>query len=541
MSLLEFFKSKPLLRDIVILFGLTLIFHWPIFSSGFFNTDDGSLLIIRAGAFFKSFSDLHIPVRLTENLNYGYGYPIFNFFYPGFFYLTEAFHLFGLGLVESVKSSILVLGFLGTFGMYLLSHRVTANRLASLTAATFFLFSPYHIIDLYRRGSFGELFALAIIPFVTLGIFNYLKHKSRTSFLLAVFSTVLVIIGHNSLSLILIPFAYIFGLVFSGFNKLSIKRLVSIAIFSTLLSSTFWLPAIFETRYTVQSQVQISDYVRHFPSLSSLLIDVPFLASMLRTGSNAFPISTFLILFSIVSVWFFFKDHHNKPWRIKMLTSLAVIAVSIYFVTPLSGMFWKYFALDKLVQFPWRFLSLTIFATSIMIGLTVSYIKKPNKVLFILPVLILLFYLPQIIVTKNSNPDEYYLTNDSTTVNQSELSTLWFDRNTNMRQPELIKADKTFQVQNLKHKTQSITFEINLENSALITVNKMYFPHWTLKINGKIKPIEYKSNGLINFDVDKGKNFIELNFVDTKLRIFANTVSLFSVIILLFLFIRKRI
>lgn len=541
MSLLEFFKSKPILRDITIIIILTIIFHWPLFLSGFFNTDNGSLLIIRAGAFFKSFSDLHIPVRIVENLNFGYGYPIFNFFYPGFFYLTEGFHLLGLSLVVSVKSSIIFLGFIGSLGIYLLLYKVTTNRLASITAATFYLFSPYHIIDLYRRGSFGELFALAFIPYVTLGICNYLKKKDGSSFLMAVFSTTLVVIGHNSLALILIPSAYVFGLMLSGFKKVALKSIVLIAIFSILLSATFWIPAIFESRYTIQSQVQISDYTRHFPSLISLLFDLPFLSSILKPSSNSFPISTFLVISSILSLWIFLKDHHNKPWRIKILTSLVVIAISIYFITPLSMIFWKYLALDKLVQFPWRFLSLTTFATTILLALTISYFKKPNKIVFILPVLILLFYLPQIKVNRNSYPDGYYLTNDSTTLNQSELSTLSFDRNINSRPSELIKSDKPNQLQKLKQKTQSISFETDLQDRSHITVNKMYFPDWTLAVNGEHKPIEYKSNGLINFELEKGKNTVELNFVDTKLRIFANAISLLSLIIIVILIRKKRL
>ncbi len=292
----DFLKSKSQVRDIVIIVLAVIIFHWPLFSNGFFQTDDGTLLIIRAGAFLNSFSDLHIPVRIVENLNYGYGYPIFNFFYPGFFYLTEAFHLLGLGLIVSIKASILLLAITGAIGMYLLSQQITNYRLASISAAFFYLFSPYHILDLYKRGSFGELFALAFIPFVTLGIIDYLQKKRKMSLAIAVISTSLVIVGHNTLSIILLPSAYIFGLLFSGFNFANIKKILLVFAFGITVPAFFWVPAIFESIYTVQSKIKIADYTQHFPSLHSFFSDIPFLSPIIRSESNSFPVSIFISL-----------------------------------------------------------------------------------------------------------------------------------------------------------------------------------------------------------------------------------------------------
>src|SRR6266498_4351646 len=68
----------------IILFSLPAIL--PLLHPGFFSTDDGEWMIIRLSAFYPAFADGQFPVRFMERLNFGYGYPVAEFLYPGIMY-----------------------------------------------------------------------------------------------------------------------------------------------------------------------------------------------------------------------------------------------------------------------------------------------------------------------------------------------------------------------------------------------------------------------------------------------------------------------
>ena len=70
---------------------------------GFFISDDGGWMIIRLSALFQSLREGQFPVRFLGRLNYGYGYPVANFLYPGFLYIGSLIHVLGFSFVDSVK------------------------------------------------------------------------------------------------------------------------------------------------------------------------------------------------------------------------------------------------------------------------------------------------------------------------------------------------------------------------------------------------------------------------------------------------------
>jgi len=541
MLIKAFNKNREIICGFLFILFINILFSWPLLSAGFFNTDDGNLMLIRAGAFFKSFSDFHIPVRIADNLNYGYGYPIFNFFYPGFFYLSEFFHLLGFGLQASVKISIFTLGLIGSVGIYLLSSKFSKNSLISITVTTFYIFAPYKIIDLYKRGSFGEIFVFAFVPFITLGIIGYLQNKRKLSFVSSVVASVMVIIGHNTLALILLPAAYLAGFIFTNWSYKNILALIKIFLLSLLISASFWVPALFERIYTLQPQILIARYVEHYPDVFSLLIDLPFITHISSSGEKSYPISTVAIIFSLLGLIIFFLDHHNKNWRIKFLSAFSLFCISIFFITPISAKIWEIFSIDKLVQFPWRFLSLTTFSSTLILILVLTYFKKITNIYLILIIGLTIFlYFPQIQVEKNNYPDEYYLTNDSTTVNQSELSTIWFNKELKSRPNSLITSPQSVIVENLSQKTQLISFTIVSDDAAFITVNKMYYPGWKLFINGSESEINYQTDGLINFKIINGRSDVKLEFVDTKVRTVSNVLSILGCLLIIVYFIKLQ-
>ena len=98
--------------------------------------------------------DGQIPCRWVPDMGYGYGYPLFNY-YPAFpYYLAEIFYLLGFSFINSIKIFfILGLVFSGVFA-YLLGKELWGEY-GGLVTAAFYIFAPYHAVDVYVRGALG--------------------------------------------------------------------------------------------------------------------------------------------------------------------------------------------------------------------------------------------------------------------------------------------------------------------------------------------------------------------------------------------------
>ena len=112
-----------------------------LFNPGFFQSDDGEWMIIRFASFYSALRDGQFPVRYLSSLNYGYGYPVANFLYPGFMYLATLIHVLGFGFVESIKI-VLGLSMVGSaiFCYFWLSRFF--DRFSSFVGSLFYLYTP---------------------------------------------------------------------------------------------------------------------------------------------------------------------------------------------------------------------------------------------------------------------------------------------------------------------------------------------------------------------------------------------------------------
>src|SRR3990167_5281118 len=129
---------------IVILLLLVIPAVWFLLLPGFFESDDGEWMVIRFSAFYQSLVDGQFPVRFLGRLNYGYGYPVANFLYPGFMYLAAPLQALGFGFVNSIKI-IMIISMLGggLFAFAWLSK--VFDRSSALVGGVFYTYTPYHL------------------------------------------------------------------------------------------------------------------------------------------------------------------------------------------------------------------------------------------------------------------------------------------------------------------------------------------------------------------------------------------------------------
>lgn len=473
--------------------------------SGFFQSDDGEWMVIRFSAFHQALRDGQFPVRFLSRLNYGYGYPVANFLYPGFMYFGEIFKFFGFGFVETIKI-VLGLSMVGSSVFTYLWLSRSFGNWPAFVGSLLYLYAPYHLFDLYKRGSVGEVLALCIVPFV-------LWQIERKSFLWVSLGIAFLVLSHNTLSLIFI-FLIILYLITRGLGS-TIYSLLSI-ILGLGLSAFFWVPAVFDLRYTVFYKTQISEWNNYFASLSMVGI---------------LPILVFM--------WYLLKLRfvNNRTVKLMFFGGFTFLLLSI----PISYFVWEFLPVS-FVQFPFRFLSVVILATSFLVAFLLSEIKGRNKFLLGIMLLIVGFVFsfsymkPQVFFDKG---DSYYSTNEATTTVKNEYMPIWVKNNPPEHLQEKVKITNG-ELKNLEVKSNRISFTTTSTAPVLATINTVYFPGWSVTVDGIEVSIDYKSKGFIQIDVPKGQREIVASFSETPVRTTSDIISVGSALILLAMVFKKR-
>ena len=193
----DFFKKHVALLTLSCLMILSIPVILGIVHAGFFVSDDGNWMVIRFSAFYEALRSGQFPVRFLARLNNGFGYPVSNFLYPLFMYLGSPIHVLGFSFVNTVK---IVLGLSLVFSSIFtfLWLRKFFDNASSFLGAVFYTLYPYHLYDVYIRGSVGEVLALSIVPFI-------LWQIERRSIIFTSFGIGFLILSHNTLALLFLP------------------------------------------------------------------------------------------------------------------------------------------------------------------------------------------------------------------------------------------------------------------------------------------------------------------------------------------------
>jgi len=485
----------------------------PLLHPGFFQSDDGEWMIIRFSSFYQSFVDGQFPVRFLTRLNFEYGYPVANFLYPGFMYLGVPIHILGIGFVDTIKIIFGVSMIGSAIFCYLWLSRFF-DKLSSLVGALFYLYTPYHLFDLYKRGSIGEVLAIGILPFI-------LWQIERKSFFWVSIGIAFLIISHNTLAVLfsgLIILYMSLNIYISKEKKELLKKFLLIMMFGLGISSFFWIPAFFELQYTVFSQTQISEWSNYFADINLIGFSIIFVLFL----------TVVFMVTSIIKV----KKHRLT------LVFFIVGLVSVFFSSSLSTSLWNILPVS-FIQFPFRMLSLTIVSVSFLAACIVSSSPKKLKIPIAVISLIILTFSAKPFLTPSEFFDKgegFYSTNMDTTTVKNEYMPKWVKQKPIERfaeKVEVVSGDG--EVKNLSYNSKRVTFNLDAGSVIRVRVNTVYYPGWDAIVNNQKVEVDYTNEkGVIELMIPKGESNIELKFSETPLRLFADLLSIISILFLVF-------
>lgn len=532
----KFGLSKAI--TLYIVFGLFFcaVVCAPYFHAGYFPTHDGEWAVVRAGEMFREIRDHQFPARYSGVLNFGYGYPLFNFAYPFPYYAATLLHVFKIGFVDSIKIIFVGSVFISFFGMFALSTRFWKNSAAGIISAVLYVLLPYHLVDLYVRGSIGEAVSFALYPLLLLCCISILEKKNVgfSVFSLAGLSAVLITTHNIAAVYFGIIFIVYLGALFIAKKHRAAFITLGAFIWGGAIASFFFIPALLEKGNIRLSKIPIADRSLYYVSIPKLLISSWGYGT--PTDNNPFtyqlgiPQILGFILGSIVSL------RSKDPYRI---ISLAFILLSILFLLmmfPFMSFLWKLPLLSD-INYPWTLLLPLGFLMCLLAGAGAKT-KYGAVIAALLVVGTIVLYLswatPGQVVNRG---DAYYLTNPATTTSSNELMPLWVGKD-----PTSLFKDKVGvkgRVDNLLYSSRLIAFDVTVQAPQQVIVNQIYYPGWSAYVDNNKQNISYKNpSGVMKVSVPQGKHKVLLRFSETKPRLFADMVSLLAAIALVGLGLR---
>ncbi|OGH04056.1 MAG: hypothetical protein A2W22_00320 [Candidatus Levybacteria bacterium RBG_16_35_11] len=496
-------KRKVKYLVLILIMILTIPTIWGLIHSGFFPSDDGNWMVIRFSAFYEALREGQFPVRFLVRLNNTYGYPVSDFLYPLFMYLAVPIHVLGFSFVSSIKILFGISMIFSTVFSYLwLRKKFTI--LASLVGSLTYTYFPYHLFDLYKRGSIGEILALAIVPFV----FWQIERKNLP---LTSLGIGLLILSHNTVALLFLPIIFIYMLLI----KIKIQKIILSFAISLGLSIFFWLPALYDSQFTIFSKTAVSEYSKYFVSFNDL---------------SLFGFISLLTLLLAIAI-LFLKRSRNFTYFFLVFIVFSFLSLS------LSQLVWGLIPFTGVIQFPFRLLSVVGLSCAYLIGYEVDFFKKNLKIIVSLIFLFLIFTSSKDFIYPKSfqyYPDSFYSTNLDTTTVRNEYMPRWV-----RSVPQSLPREKVeilegkAEISNLTNKG-NITFDIEAEQKSLISINTIYFPGWIVKVNSSKVPIDYEKSGLIQFNIEPGSHRVSVYFTETPIRLFADIISLIILVFVVY-------
>jgi hypothetical protein len=479
--------------------------------------------------------------RWVPLLARGFGYPVFNYYAPGTYYLALALQQTALTQIQAflVATALLILG--AGYGMYLMAAdllEAAPPRLrswAALLAAAAYMLSPYLLINAYIRGGYAEVGGQALLPWVFWSLRRLLRADHPVPYVLA-FALSLggVALSHNITLLFAAPTTLAYAL-FLVWRHRDVRRsawlLLGLAA-AAGVSAFFWLPLIAERGFLATSAYETAaafigahvwtwrtfmDWSWHFTYTSATPFRLGLVQALLAAAGFV------LIRRRPVEWWF---------WA-------AILAVSLLGISAIALPVWLRSDILLIAQYPWRLLIIAGVPLALFVsGIPLRFQRGWQQTAATLVALGLIIAANRPLLHQVAPHLPGDRTEDVAVIPQfeAELGTLgtsltgefiprWaeslpFD-------PAPPEAASPVAI-SLEHADPyNLQMQVTAAEPATVQFTSFYFPGWQAVLDGTaISPQPTSGRGLLSVDLPAGTHTLILKWRDTPVRLAANVLTL---------------
>lgn len=543
--------------DVILPVLAILLFTFPAVSEiaqkGYFPMDD-DLQAMRQLQMDKCVQDLQIPCRWVPDMGYGYGYPLFNFYPPGPYYIGQAVHWLGFSFLDTVKVLFILAFLVSGITMYLLAKEFW-GKLGGLVSAAFYIWAPYHAVDVYVRGAMNEMWAIAWFPGILWGIYKIIQDNKWKYVPVLAFFIGMSALSHNPMLMVFAPGAVLWTLFWVWRQKglLALPKLAVSGAWALGLAAFFTLPVLLEGKFVHLETLTggYFNYLAHFISLKQLFLERTWGFGPSQFGPNddaSFQIGHLHWITAIASL--------AVAWRLRKTAIVMSLTIVLFFLWSLGYTFllherstpiWQLVKPLEFLQFPWRFLTLTILGVSFLSGSIVLLGRQMGRFLIALVLIAAVVFL-----NKDYFRWEHYWpwVDDqhkfSGELWQLQITAGIFDylpiwaalppKDPPNGDAEFVQGKGEF---NRMKKTSNFQVfkKVDVqEDNSIFQINTFYFPGWRVWVDGRevaIDPTDDAELSRMRLELPKDSHQVIAKFTDTPIRALGNILSFISWLTLL--------
>ena len=326
------------------------------------------------------------PVRIYTEIYDGYGYGS-SLFYPDFFlYLPAVLCMLGLPLATSYNLFLLFINAVTLVLAWYSFSKITDSAEIGLIAALLYELCSYRMLDIYTRGSMGEMLALVFCPLALCGLHLIAKGKYHKWWILTLaFSGLLQSHILSFVLMVIVAAGYVIIRWKDFFKGKAIGALFFAAGTAILLNGWFLLPFLEASGVNVIAMLGTNGFWITDATLAQvfdvLLLNVGSTESFNGLAKDVLPKTPGITLIagSIIAVFVLILYREKIKNCRKQL--IGYLAAGIFFTWMVTNLFpWKFIEkIDVLssffskYQFIWRFNMLAVLFLSVAAAYGIYY------------------------------------------------------------------------------------------------------------------------------------------------------------------------
>ncbi len=540
-------NSSYMIGILLIVFTAFLAAHW-LFKPGYFVMHD-DLQMMRQLEMEKCFYDGQIPCRWVPDMGFGYGYPLFNFYPPLPYLLGEIFRLLGFSFVNTAKLLFASQFFLSGITMFILANDLWGFW-GGILSAVFYIWAPYHSVDVFVRGAMNEAWAFVWFPLIFWSL-RRLIITGRNKYLYWLsFSYAALLLTHNIMTMIFTPSLLLWAFYWwwrvkqwPWRNWFLFGKQIMAGVWALALAAFFTLPILWEKQFThIESMFSgYFDWRAHFVSLNQLFISRFWGWGPSVWGTDdgmSFSLGHFhwvllagVMLGGVIMLW-----KKKLAWQeVALILGGGFLAFFYAFLThERSVPLWRLIKPLQMAQFPWRLLAGWVFFSSLVIGFLPKMVRR--RLFLVLLLISLIIWNWSFFRPAGMGPltDEEKFSGKAWEFQQT--AGIYDYLPLTVPRAPTAAPSKSWQVVNGKasgavvvKKTNWWLWQGKAARPSRLRFSLFYFPGWRAWLD--LKPIRInhdKDLGRIMVDIPAGQHRLDLRFTNTPVRAWSDFISLMA-------------
>lgn len=504
---------------IIVLALVALFINLPLFlSDGLMATYDIFFHAIWAEQFQNALADGVVYPRWVDT-PFGYGSPTFIFYAPLSFYVISAIDFFVRSHIFSIKIAIYLSFFLSGLSMYFFAKKLYGGD-AALASAIVYELLPYHISELFMRGSVPALFAFIWFPLILLFMREICLEKKNSSIILMGFAYAGLILTHLASAFMFTLVMMFYGLYLSVIkNRAGTVRIFPGILIGIGLSSAYLLPVIFERVFVHIDVMKSFNYLNNFLFMRKNLLQEPL-------NAIAF-LDILFFLMCLICLKKKFLSNENSLF-------VFLSGLGLFLAIPASALIWKYIPGFSDLQFPWRWLAFSGLSIAVLSGHIFYKADGISQKTISLIVVVMLSLSVYKILKPFPLADIDFWKTQSVAFAPFEYRPIWVNNPKAMLPPveKVTIENGNGRVDIVDWKSNYRLLSVISEKPARLRLSTFYYPGWEAKTDGRRSDIVvHQGSGSMIIDIPEGNHTLEIAFRDTTLRYYGKIISMVSLIL----------